>query len=123
MSHGVGSLFSIDKIRYSVELNGDSFLTRIFFNKISYLVGVGFNALSLLSPRNFFIGQDFELIPIIFLPFWFVGIYKLIKRKKILWFILVFVAAIFVYLTGQTSSYFMVFLVPFYIYAICESFS
>lgn len=116
---GVHSLFTIDKIRYSVELNGSNFLSRIFYNKISYLVGVFFNGLSTVTPRNIFVGQDFELIPIIFLPFWFFGVFKLIRDRKYWWFITVAFTGILIYLTGQTSPYYLFFLVPFYLYAIC----
>ena len=122
VSQGGSSLFSTDKIRYSVELNGDSFLTRTFYNKLSYLVGIIFKSLATTSPRNIFIGENFQLIPAIFLPLWLVGVYRLIRNKKIWWFILFSGVSVLIYLTGQTSPYFLSFIVVLYIYAICLSF-
>src|SRR3989344_5861705 len=117
LHQGISTLFSIDKIRYSVELNSDAVISRIFYNKISYRVGIVFHSLSVASPANIFTGQ----ISIIFLPFWFVGIYKLIKLKMVWWFLGFGAASIFVFLKGQTGPYFLIFIVPFYIYAICVS--
>lgn len=121
LHQGISSLFSIDKIRYSVELNRDTPVTRVFYNKVSYFIGVAFSSLSLASPRNLFIGSDFEPILIIFLPFFFIGLYKIIEDKNVWWFIFLFVTGFLIYLTGQTSPYFIIFLVPFYLYAICKS--
>lgn len=122
LHQGISTLFSIDKIRYSIELNDGYFLDRFFYNKIGYLIGVLFHSLSVVSPRSIFVGQNFEPVPLIFLPFWFVGMYKLIRNKKIIWFILFFLVSVLIYLTGQTSPYYLIFIIPFYLYAICESF-
>ncbi len=127
------NIFALHNIRYSVELiwqtpkGGRSILlSRFFYNKATFLLGEFFNALGPLRPNSYFVEGDsggmipvgIDPIPIVLVPLWFLGLFYLIKEKKYQYFLFLFATSIVIYLTGQTSFYYLIIIVPFIIYAI-----
>jgi len=98
------NVFAIYNLRYIDELRVVNvyFLPgfkRLFYNKLTLIASLVFDSLSKLSPHNYFFRitsfehyQLNELIPFIFIPFWFGAVFGLIKEnnKKVFIKLLVF---------------------------------
>ena len=109
----INSIFALYNLRYSVELISSQ-STRIFYNKFLVLMSEGFRAVTFLSPSIYFS----NLISVIFLPFWFMGILYFIKVGNFKIFIILFMVAIFVYLIGEKEIYYLLPIILFYIYFV-----
>lgn len=111
----IDSVFSGDNIRYVIELRGSEF-SRVFYNKGLILINEFFRFLSFFSPNLYF---KYGLL-IIFFPFWFLGIIKVIREKRTRLFLVLFTFGTLAFLIDQRSLTFLFPIGMVYVYLVWE---
>lgn len=101
----------------------DPLLTRTFYNKVSIFFNRFAGILKLYSPMVYFessniekLPKNIEILPLSFLPFWFLGILHLVKNISFKPLLLSIPFALFTYLTKENSLFFLLPLAIFGIY-------
>lgn len=129
----ITTIFNEEKVRETATLRWsnketsgiNSFLSKIFYNKLSIVIDEFFSYLSFMFPRIYFQAGDgtklsplgVEPIPTLLFPVWILGMVSLINQKKKKIFILLLAVAFLAYLFGQRNFVYLwpVFLVYLYI--------
>lgn len=106
-------IFTGDNLRYLTELRGSP-LSRFFYNKPTILLNEIGRFLSFYSPVLYF---GYGVLIVLF-PFWLIGIFDLIERKRIKIFILLFIVGIPVYLIDQRDLIFILPIALVYLYIV-----
>lgn len=122
ISYKVKSVLAVYNLRFVAELVNASALSKLFYNKTSIVANNSSEVLNLISPRTYFADSMvfgvWELIPFVFAPFWFLGVYRLIKGGRWKPFFMLFIFGIFGYLSGQRNVYFLLPAAVVYLYFV-----